>query len=152
MSCNHNSGDTFPLGDTTVNCNATDAHGNTGHASFVVHVVNTTGLAITVPEDMTLTLSGSPTIEADYSATASDLVDGAVDVSCTPASGSMLSLGTTVLSCTAVDAHNNHSTATFHIVVQDISPPVVTPTITGTMCTNGWYVSNVDVSWTVTDP
>ena len=33
----------------------------------------------------------------------------------------------------------------------DLTPPMITPTVTGTLGTNGWYVSNVTVSWTVTD-
>jgi hypothetical protein len=34
----------------------------------------------------------------------------------------------------------------------DPTPPVVTPHISGTLGANGWYVSNVTVSWTVVDP
>ena len=33
----------------------------------------------------------------------------------------------------------------------DYSAPVVTPTVTGTLGNNGWYRSDVSVSWTVTD-
>ncbi len=33
----------------------------------------------------------------------------------------------------------------------DYTAPVVTPTVSGTLGTNGWYRSNVAVSWTVTD-
>jgi hypothetical protein len=33
----------------------------------------------------------------------------------------------------------------------DNTAPTITPTITGTLGNNGWYVSNVDLSWTVTD-
>jgi large repetitive protein len=34
----------------------------------------------------------------------------------------------------------------------DPTPPVVTPVINGTLGTNGWYVTNVTVGWSVTDP
>jgi Ca2+-binding RTX toxin-like protein len=34
----------------------------------------------------------------------------------------------------------------------DYSPPVITPTLSGTLGSNGWYVSDVTVSWTVSDP
>jgi hypothetical protein len=37
-TCSTPSGSTFGVGTTTVTCNATDAHGNTGHASFTVTV------------------------------------------------------------------------------------------------------------------
>ncbi|GAA6527581.1 PxKF domain-containing protein [Intrasporangium sp. DVR] len=33
----------------------------------------------------------------------------------------------------------------------DTTAPAITPNITGTLGNNGWYVSNVTVSWTVTD-
>ena len=34
----------------------------------------------------------------------------------------------------------------------DETPPVVTPVITGTLGSAGWYVTNVTVNWTVSDP
>jgi len=34
----------------------------------------------------------------------------------------------------------------------DTTPPVITPTITGTLGNNGWYVSDVKVTWDVSDP
>jgi hypothetical protein len=33
----------------------------------------------------------------------------------------------------------------------DDTPPVITPTVTGTLGSNGWYTSDVGVTWTVTD-
>jgi hypothetical protein len=33
----------------------------------------------------------------------------------------------------------------------DATPPVIVPTVTGTLGSNGWYTSNVSVSWSVTD-
>jgi hypothetical protein len=34
----------------------------------------------------------------------------------------------------------------------DPTPPVVTPLITGTLGSNGWYTTNVTLGWSVTDP
>ena len=34
----------------------------------------------------------------------------------------------------------------------DLTPPVILPSIGGTPGTNGWYTSNVTLSWSVTDP
>jgi hypothetical protein len=42
VTCDHLSGSTFPLGSTTVQCSATDAHNNTAHGSFTVLVQDTT--------------------------------------------------------------------------------------------------------------
>src|SRR5512146_2044329 len=33
---------------------------------------------------------------------------------------------------------------------RDTTPPVITPTVTGNQGSNGWYIGNVSVTWTVT--
>lgn len=44
-------------------------------------------------------------------------------------------------------------TARFTVTVTgDTTPPVITPSISGTSGSNSWYTSDVSVSWTVTDP
>ena len=43
-------------------------------------------------------------------------------------------------------------TASYTVTAADATPPVITPTIDGTLGSNGWYTSNVSLSWTVTDP
>lgn len=45
--------------------------------------------------------------------------------------------------------------AVFTLIVNpppDTTPPVITPNVTGTLGNDGWYVSDVTVTWTVTDP
>jgi hypothetical protein len=42
--------------------------------------------------------------------------------------------------------------ATTQVVIGDTTPPVIIPSISGTLGQNGWYVSNVTVTWSVTDP
>ncbi len=41
---------------------------------------------------------------------------------------------------------------TINLTGVDNTPPVITPTVTGTIGANGWYTSNVSVSWAITDP
>jgi hypothetical protein len=44
------------------------------------------------------------------------------------------------------------TTIVVHVVAPaDSTPPVITPTVTGTAGSNGWYVSDVTVSWAVSD-
>ncbi len=59
-----------------------------------------------------------------YSATAYDAVDGTISVICSPASGSMFSVGTTTVNCTASDAAGNMASKSFTVTV--IAPPVDT--------------------------
>jgi len=51
------------------------------------------------------------------------------------------------------DTKYNGSTGTVTqtVISPDSTPPVITPTVTGTLGNNGWYTSNVNVSWSVTD-
>src|SRR5206468_4285583 len=111
-SCSTPSGDRFPLGATTVTCSATDRAGTTGTASFVVKVVDTTPPAIDLRDHVKAEAAGPDGATVDLGATAKDLVDGAVDVSCTPASGTRFALGDTPVSCSATDHAGNEATAT----------------------------------------
>jgi hypothetical protein len=42
VSCDHNSGETFPLGETVVTCSAQDSAGNSAEESFTITVQDTT--------------------------------------------------------------------------------------------------------------
>src|SRR2546428_3746868 len=61
-----------------------------------------------------------------YTASATDLLDGSVAVSCTPASGATFPFGATTVTCTATDSHANVGTKTFTVTVKDTTGPVVT--------------------------
>ena len=37
-------------------------------------------------------------------------------------------------------------------IIDDTTAPVIVPTVTGTLGNNGWYTSDVAISWSVTDP
>jgi hypothetical protein len=61
-----------------------------------------------------------------FNATAEDAVDGSVDMTCTPPSGSTFPIGTTSVSCSATDAAGNTSTETFSVTVRDNTAPSIT--------------------------
>jgi hypothetical protein len=60
--------------------------------------------------------------------------------------------GITTLTYFATDNAGNQEIAKTLIVRIDMTPPVIVPQITGTLGNNGWYTSNVAVSWSATDP
>jgi len=124
-TCSPASGSTFPIATTTVTCSATDAHGNTGSASFTVKVNDTTAPHVTVPANMSVEATGPTGAVATFSATATDLVSGSLTPTCTPASGSTFPIATTTVTCRATDAHSNTGTASFTVTVGDTTPPVL---------------------------
>jgi hypothetical protein len=126
VSCSPSSGSTFALGTTTVTCSATDAHGNTGSASFGVTVSDTTDPSVTVPSDIVTTASGPGGAAVSYTVSASDTVDASPSISCTKASGSTFPVGQTTVTCTATDDSGNSASDSFKVTVTDGVAPVVT--------------------------
>lgn len=124
LACSPQSGSTFAVGSTTVNCTATDASGNTASCSFTVTVNDTQPPTITCPANVTAvatgtcpaTLSKTVTFPAP---TASDNCPG-VSVVCSPPSGSTFPLGTTTVTCTATDGAGNPATCAFTVTVFDV--------------------------------
>jgi hypothetical protein len=125
VNCSKASGATFPLGTTTVNCTATDAHGNTAEASFSVTVKDTTAPALSLPGTLEVEATGPSGAVVSYSVSANDLVDGDRPVSCSKPSGATFPLGDTVVSCSAVDDHGNMATNSFIVRVVDSTKPVL---------------------------
>jgi DNA/RNA endonuclease G (NUC1) len=126
VTCIPVSGSTFALGTTTVNCSSTDAHNNTANKSFSITVRDTTPPTLSLPATITKEATSSSGALVTYSASATDSVDGAVAVTCVPASGATFSLGMTTVTCSARDQRNNSRTGTFLVSVVDTTPPVLT--------------------------
>ncbi len=123
-NCTPASGSKFALGDTTVTCTATDAAGNEATSTtFKVTVEDTTPPELNLPANITEEATGPNGNVVTYNATSSDLVDGSVNVECTPASGSTFPIATTTVDCSATDTAGNKSTGSFTVKVQDTIAP-----------------------------
>jgi HYR domain-containing protein len=81
--------------------------------SFELPVADTAPSALRLPAGITTQATGT----SQATVTATDLMDGPVPVSCAPASGSAFPAGTTVVTCSATDAHNNTATGSFPVSV-----------------------------------
>lgn len=125
---NHNSGDTFPLGTTLVTYEATDDSENKATCSFTVTVKDVTGPEfdsnlgdITVP-------SGSTSNGAMVQWSVPDAIDncGSVtEVLPDHSPGDYFTIGSTQVTYTLKDAHNNSSSYSFLVIVNDVTPPVL---------------------------
>jgi hypothetical protein len=109
-----------------VRCAATDASGQTTVESFPVRVQDTTPPTLCPLPDLRILAAGPGGGIVKYETCASDLVDGAVAVSCDRPSGSFFPVGKTLVTCKATDRHKNASPAKQFVVdVGDSTPPVL---------------------------
>ncbi|MCX6398554.1 MAG: LPXTG cell wall anchor domain-containing protein [Propionibacteriales bacterium] len=97
------SGATFPLGTTEVSCNVEDSWGGEAADNFLVSVVDTTGPVLTLPDDITVEATGPDGAAVEFEVSATDLVVGPVPVTCSSESGTTFPIGTTEVTCAAVD-------------------------------------------------
>jgi hypothetical protein len=66
-------------------------------------------------------------------------------------SGTPTALGTYLFTVEGEDGNGFIASQQYAINVADPTPPVITPSITGTLGDNGWYRSDVEISWSVSD-
>ena len=129
VTCTPASGSTFPLGNTTVNCSATDTAGNTANGNFQVVIQDTTAPTITAPADQTFEATGPLTDPAlSYpgifvKATATDIADPNPTITYDPTN---FPVGTIAVTWTATDSSGISVTANSNITIEDKTPATLT--------------------------
>ncbi|HYC61799.1 MAG TPA: HYR domain-containing protein [Thermoanaerobaculia bacterium] len=120
--CSPASGSLFPLGTTSVQCQASNGE----HGSFQVTVIDTTPPALDLPHDFSVQgTSAGATVT--YHATAHDLVDGTTSVHCSPPSGAFFAIGTSNVHCSSRDSRDNMASGKFAVTVIAPQPPPPPP-------------------------
>jgi hypothetical protein len=118
VTCSPPSGSFFPVGTTPVSCSVS----NSPSCSFNVTVVDRTPPSISCPANITTTApTGSTSVVVSYPAPSVGDNCGTVTVACIPPSGSLFSLGTNSVTCTATDGSGNTNNCGFSVLVE--SPP-----------------------------
>ena len=134
----------------SISCSATSAGGTS--TDTVTFSRDTVAPSLTTSPNITVTsTSGAGAIVNYAAATSTDATSGVASVSCSPAAG-QFPIGTTTVNCTAVDNAGHETHGSFTVNVTDSTPPVITPNVAGTLGNNGWYRSDIAVSFSVTDP
>jgi len=146
VTCSPGSGSVFPLGTTTVTCDATDSSANGASASFTVTVVDTTPPSITCPAPIVAeaTAPGGANV-TPAAASATDLA-GAVTVTNPPAA--FFPLGTTTITYSATDEAGLTASCTSEITVVDTTPPDLT--VPADIVVDATSPAGAAVSFTVT--
>lgn len=91
--------------------------------SIAFSVVDVEPPAISGVVNLVVEANGPAGTVVNFSPKATDDVDGTVAVVCTPPSGTTFPLGTTTVTCTAVDAAGNTSSVSFTVTVRDTTAP-----------------------------
>jgi len=140
------------MGDTFT-CEASSGGGTSSESLTIMKDIRAPILSLVEPAHGASYALGQSVLA---SWTASDATSGLIQpVEATAPSGSLLDtamLGTKTFMVRATDSAGHVAAATHTYEVIDPTPQVVTPNISGTLGSNGWYVSDVTVSWTVGDP
>ena len=141
----------YGLGSQTVTCSYTDTGGLTTTASATYSIVDTIPPTLSLPGDTTAEATSASGAIVFFSPTASDAVDPAPVVSCSPASGSTFPLGETTVNCSATDVVGNSSSGSFKVTVQDTTPPNITLLSRTPANANGWNNGDVTIVWSCSD-
>jgi uncharacterized repeat protein (TIGR01451 family) len=124
--CNPPSGSFFPVGANTVTCGFSNI--NFAQCTFTVTVNDTQPPVIgSCPANITKNNDpGLCSAVATYTTpTATDNCSGVGAVSCSPASSSTFAKGTTTVTCSATDAHDNTGSCSFTVTVNDNEKPTI---------------------------
>jgi hypothetical protein len=112
----------LPKGSHTITLTVTDTGGGSDTDDVVVNIVDTTSPVITCPADVVVNLppnSTATSMVVNYPAvTATDGCSSSVDVTSSPASGSVFPIGATTVNASADDGTTTPSTCTFKVIVQ----------------------------------
>ena len=120
--CMPMSGSYFLIGTTTVTCTATDTIGNTASSSFNITLIalseDISPPTFSETENITkLAINPSGTAVQYFTPTASDQSPLEGPVTCNPPSGSLFSVGQTIVNCSVTDKAGNIGVTTFTITV-----------------------------------
>ncbi|XP_071953150.1 uncharacterized protein [Antedon mediterranea] len=116
-TCNPPSGSLFNIGSTDVTCNAMDTAGNTGICVFKVTVNDNDSPTVSCPVEYVEEDTGTLVTWDDP--TVSDNADTDLSATCTPPSGSSFNIGSTNVTCTAMDTVNNVGSCVFTVTVKE---------------------------------
>ncbi|MDE0959774.1 MAG: HYR domain-containing protein, partial [Planctomycetota bacterium] len=123
----HSSATIFPVGTTLVTYTATDIHANSSQHSFSVIVTD-----MELPQILDLPATVEIPAELDMCSAMATWVAPTASDNCellelvsSHAPGDIFLVGTTAVTLTATDVHNNSTTATFDVVVTDAQAPLL---------------------------
>ncbi|HEY5688066.1 MAG TPA: HYR domain-containing protein, partial [Yeosuana sp.] len=129
LTSNFNSGDTFPVGTTTVTYTATDGAGLTTDCSFDVIVTDNEAPIITCPDDINLNVdAGNCSAVATFATPtgADNCSVASVTQTAGPTTGSAFPVGSTTVTFQVTDTAGLTADCSFNVIVTDNETPTIT--------------------------
>ncbi|XP_033642798.1 uncharacterized protein LOC117302922 [Asterias rubens] len=153
------SGDSYPVGTTTVTCSASDAAQNEGSNQFVITILDNDPPVLTCPEVVPgfFVAIGTPSTLVPWvpSVSAVDVVEGVIGdnlILCSDGAGSVTSgtpfpVGESIVFCRASDSELNEGLCSFQITVQEcplscMNNGILDLTVCNCDCAQGWIGDN----------
>src|SRR5205814_386645 len=127
LSSTHESGATFPIGNTTVSYTATDASGNSASCAFTVTVVDAQPPVLSdCPANITRpAAAGQCSTTVTWTPPTATDNCGSPGVAASHNPGATFAVGTTTVTYTAMDSAGNTATCSFTVSIVDHDPPVI---------------------------
>jgi hypothetical protein len=116
--CEPKSGSTFPYGESSIRCYATDQGGSKADGVISVKVWDGTPPSISIPKSLQVPADDEKGAYVKFETSAIDEIDGGVRVVCSHDSGALFPNGRTTVTCDATDEALNLATGTFEVFVQ----------------------------------
>ena len=107
----------FPVGTTDVLWSVTDRAGNTASCVSSVVVSDTTPPTVICPPFATVGCGGEDGATVDFPVIVNDACDADLEATCSVAPGSLFPVGTTLVTCTAVDGSGNQGVCEIEVRV-----------------------------------
>jgi large repetitive protein len=125
VRCDPPSGSLFPLGPSYVRCTADNRYGEHAEGGVYIYVQDGSAPVLTLPDDIVVEAESEEGTVVTFEATAHDDVDGELQVTCSPSSGSRFPIGVTTVECSATDSSLNPIQSTFTVEVRSTEEPPV---------------------------
>jgi hypothetical protein len=144
VTCTPPNGSVFPIGTTTITCNAVDEAQQTATCSTTLTVLAPPpppppppppALTIACPAPAPAYSPSGAAVKVTYNAPTTLGGLAPINKVCTPASGSLFAPGLTQVACTATDAAMQVATCSTSVVVNVPPPPVITCPVIATVTT-----------------
>lgn len=116
--CDPESGSTFPYGESSIRCYASDQAGNKAEGVIAVKVWDGAPPTLSIPKSFEVQAEDEKGAYVKFDASAFDDIDGGVRVTCSQESGTLFPNGRNKVTCEAGDEALNLASDSFEVFVQ----------------------------------